>query len=38
MNNFDLTNFVADEITNFDENGIISLENVNSSYYGDYYE
>ena len=38
MNSFDLTNFVAEEITNSTENGIISLDNVNSSYYGDYYE
>ena len=38
MSGFDLTNFVAEEITNSAENGIISLENVNSSYYGDYYE
>ena len=38
MDSFDLTNFVADEIANSTENGLISLENVNSSYYGDYYE
>lgn len=38
MNSFDLTNFVAEEITNSTENGIISLDNVNSAYYGDYYE
>ena len=38
MNGFDLTNFVSEEITNSTENGIISLDNVNSSYYGDYYE
>ena len=38
MNGFDLTNFVAEEITNSAENGIISLDSVNSSYYGDYYE
>ena len=38
MNTFDLTNFVAEEITNSAENDLISLENVNSSYYGDYYE
>lgn len=38
MSGFDLTNFVAEEITNSAENDLISLENVNSSYYGDYYE
>lgn len=38
MDGFDLTNFLAEEITNSAENNLISLENVNSSYYGDYYE
>ena len=38
MNGLDLTNFVAEELTNSAENDPISLENVNSSYYGDYYE
>jgi len=38
MDSFDLANFVAEEITNSTENGVISLENVNSSYYGDYHE
>lgn len=38
MDSFDFTNFIAEEITNSAENDLISLENVNSSYYGDYYE
>ena len=38
MNSFDFTNFVFEEITNSSENNIISLDNINSSYYGDYYE
>ena len=38
MDSFDFTNFIAEEITNSTENDLISLENVNSSYYGDYYE
>ena len=38
MNSFDFTNFVFEEITNSSENNIISLDSVNSSYYGDYYE
>ena len=38
MNGLDLTNFVAEALTNSAENDPISLENVNSSYYGDYYE
>ena len=38
MYSFDVTNFVSEEVSNSSENGIISLENINSSYYGDYYE
>ena len=38
MDGFDFTNCIAEEISNAHENDIISLENVNSSYYGDYYE
>lgn len=38
MDGFDFTNYIAEEISNAHENNIISLENVNCSYYGDYYE
>ena len=38
MDGFDFTNCIAEEISNASDNNIISLDSVNSSYYGDYYE
>ena len=38
MDGFDFTNCIVEEISNASDNNIISLDSINSSYYGDYYE
>jgi hypothetical protein len=38
MDGFDLMNCIAEEISNASDNNIIGLDDINSSYYGDYYE